>query len=134
MKLIDKDIHCIARHLQDVYIGKAAYSACHYCKYSIECAEKVRKDRENGERVTSYFVENAMPKLERITGCIVLRMRIPDKDCLAGSWIENFPDLKKVITRKSFAERLDILCNKNIFTYARNPSPDNLQTLLKNQP
>lgn len=134
MELTDKDIHCLARHLQGTFIDDEDFSPCHYCKYSISCAEhSANRFKDTGKVRVYYYADELIPKLESMTGLTVFRFRKPSTDCLAGSWLEEYPDLMKLFTKLSFAERLDILRNEDILDYTHNPTSDRLQMLQKSR-
>lgn len=105
--LSDKDLHCIARTLQSEF--EADTIQCFYCKYAISC----KKSFESTKKIP--FLE-VWEKLQKLTG-VKIRLNNPktkQKDVLAGSWIENYPELFMQFTNLSFEEQLGKLQNQNI--------------------
>lgn len=118
-QLTDRDLHCIARHLQNMHIKRDV--ECRYCKYAFQCSEKIR------DFSGFPFIETAK-KVKEITG-VNIRMYDTEswhKDILAGSWIEECPELLKQFSNISLEEQGKILNSPDIFRYKDRCSTEKL--------
>ena len=108
-KLPDQVLHCIARTLQDEVAGDSV--KCLYCKYAPECSVEVKES--NRLLATGILLE-----LQAITSVdIYLNPETKERNILKGSWVEKYPDLMKMLTKKSFEEQQDILNSSYILKY-----------------
>ena len=109
-ELTDKDLHCIARTQQSEQLGKNIQ--CMYCKYAVQCLQEYNHTNK------VPFVD-VWKKIENLTG-VNICLNNPETrqiDILAGSWIENCPELLKQFTNMSFEEQQDILQSQDILQY-----------------
>jgi len=111
-KLPDKVLHCLARTFQDEISGVCV--KCLYCKYAPECAE-------NGKKSGRWLFADILCSLAKSTG-VMLFLKPENKsiNILKGSWLENYPDLLKEFTSKSFEEQQDTLMDSDILQYVDN--------------
>lgn len=109
VELTEKDLHCLARIIQS---EESAYDAkCLYCKYALDCKEEFMQNKK-----APYM--SALKKLGQITGVnVLMNQENIQKEILAGSWIENHPDLLERFMDMSFTEQLWILRSHDILKY-----------------
>lgn len=101
MEISDKTIHCIARTMQ------SGENSCLYCKYAFECRDAA---------ISAH--EAALSEIEKKTGIIIeLSPRNAPIEILAGSWIEQVPELRDKFTSLSLLEQQDILMGPDTLKY-----------------
>lgn len=62
MELTEKDLHCLARILQDCeYADGDMFQCCQFCLHQQQCNELAKKGR-------TYYTETVRKKLQDITG------------------------------------------------------------------
>ena len=102
-KLTEKELHCLARIIQTEEAGDA-----------FEC----KKEFMQNKRVPYMPL---LKKIEQITGVdLFMSPGSRQRKLLAGSWIENCPDLLEHFTSMSFEEQLDSLKSPDILQYEDN--------------
>ncbi len=109
MGLTEKDLHCLARIIQS---EESAYDAkCLYCKYAFECKEEFMQNKK-----APYMP--VIKKIEKITGVnIFMSQETVQREILAGSWLENYPDILERFTGMSFQEQLELLGSPDTLKY-----------------
>lgn len=115
--LSDKNLHCIARMLQNIWSERDTH--CLYCKYAFQCLEQ-----HNTTKKIPFF--ETLEKLQGITG-VKICLSSPgtmQKDILAGSWIEKSAELLNHFTGMSFEEQLGSLQNPDILKYKDSCFPE----------
>ncbi len=111
-KLTEKELHCLARIIQTEEARNDV--KCLYCRYAFEC----RKEFMQNKRAPYMPL---LKKIEQITGVsLFMSPGTRQRKLLAGSWIENCPDLLEHFTSMSFEEQLDNLRSPDILRYEDN--------------
>ena len=111
--LSDKDIHCIARHIQMIFSNNTVAS-CLYCKYAIECTNEFKATGRH------YFIDDLTIALKEKTG-VDIRGHLPENETfLAGSWMEEDSATLAAFSNMSLEEQLRTLQSEDIQPYAGN--------------
>lgn len=107
--LTEKDLHCLARIIQSEESGHDA--KCLYCRYAFECRKEIMQNK-----VVPHMP--VLKKIGRTTGVnIFMSPETRQKEMLAGSWIENCPELLERFNGMSFEEQLELLRSPDILKY-----------------
>lgn len=111
IELTEKDLHCLARIIQS---EELAYDTkCLYCRYAFECKEYVMQNKK-----LPYMP--VLKKIEHITGVnIFMNQETMQKEILAGSWIENCPELLKRFNGMSIHEQVVFLKSHDCLKYVQ---------------
>ena len=109
VELTEKELHCLARIIQS---GESAYDTkCLYCRYALECMKEFYQNHK------APFM-SVLKKIERITGVnIFMNQETRQKEILAGSWIENCPELLERFNGMSIHEQVVFLKSHDCLKY-----------------
>ena len=110
--LTEKDLHCIARMLQEYWNDDAKGTMCLYCKFATECGREKRGNRP-------YFLL-AMKKIEKMTGVRIYSPKGLGDGIFESSWIEKDEKFLQKMKRMNADERNKFLMSDDVWKYADN--------------